>query len=94
MSDISSHYEDDEDDCFIDWTYEVFNDKYIMIKKLGKGSYCSVWLAYNYIDNNFIALKVYNRCDYKRGKKELLVFDKLKSKKICNIVTYNKCYCY
>ena len=92
MSDISSHYEDDEDDCFIDWTYEVFNDKYIMIKKLGKGSYCSVWLAYNYIDNNFIALKVYNRCDYKRGKKELLVFDKLKSKKICNIVTYNKSF--
>jgi serine/threonine protein kinase len=61
-----------------------------MIKKLGKGSYCSVWLAYNYIDNNFFALKVYNRCDYKRGKKELLVFDKLKSNKICNIVTYNK----
>ena len=89
MSDISSQYDDDEDDCFIDWTYEIFNDKYIMIKKLGKGSYCSVWLAYNYIDNNFIALKVYNRCDYKRGKKELLVFDKLKSKKICNIVTYN-----
>jgi serine/threonine-protein kinase SRPK3 len=92
MSEISSQYEDDEDDCFIDWTYEVFNDKYIMIKKLGKGSYCSVWLAYNYIDNNFIALKVYNRCDYKRGKKELLVFDKLKSKKICNIVTYNKSF--
>lgn len=92
MSDISSQYDDDEDDCFIDWTYELFNNKYIMIKKLGKGSYCSVWLAYNYIDNNFIALKVYNRCDYKRGKKELLVFDKLKSKKINNIVTYNKCF--
>ena len=91
-----SYYSDseDEDDCYIDWTYEVFNDKYIMIKKLGKGSYCSVWLAYNFILNCFNAIKVYNRCDYKRGKKELKVFDTIKSKKINNIITYNSCFDY
>lgn len=91
-----SYYSDseDEDDCYIDWTYEVFNDKYIMIKKLGKGSYCSVWLAYNFILNCFYAIKIYNRCDYKRGKKELKVFDILKSKKINNIITYNSCFDY
>jgi serine/threonine protein kinase len=85
---------EDHDDCYIDWTYKVFNDKYIMIKKLGKGSYCSVWLAYNFILNTFFAIKVYNRCDYKRGKKELKVFDKLKSNKINNIITYNYCFDY
>ena len=85
---------EDEDDCYIDWSYEIFNDKYIMIKKLGKGSYCSVWLAYNYISNCFNAIKVYNRCDYNRGKKEIKVFDNLKSKKISNIITYNCLFDY
>ena len=82
------------EDCYIDWTYENINKKYIMIKKLGKGSYCSVWLVYNYTNNNFKALKVYNREDYKRGRKEIRVFDELKEKKINNIVTYNKWFDY
>ncbi len=69
---------EDEDDCYIDWAYEIFNNKYIMIKKLGRGSYCSVWLAYNYVSSSFNAIKVYNRCDYKRGKREIKVFDNLK----------------
>ncbi len=85
---------EDEDDCYIDWSYQIFNNKYIMIKKLGKGSYCSVWLAYNYISSNFNAIKVYNRCDYNRGKKEIKVFDNLKSKKITNIITYNCVFDY
>jgi serine/threonine protein kinase len=98
MSSTSSNSETDYDleedleDCHIDWAYEIFNNKYILIKKLGKGSYCSVWLAYNFNDNYFLALKIYNRCDYDRGKKELSVFDELKCKKINNIVTYNKCF--
>ncbi len=85
---------EDEDDCYIDWAYEIFNNKYIMIKKLGRGSYCSVWLAYNYISSTFNAIKVYNRCDYKRGKREIKVFDNLKSKKISNIITYNCLFDY
>ena len=85
---------EEEDDCFIDWTYELINDKYIMIKKLGKGSYCAVWLVYNYIENVFNALKVYNRCDYKRGKKEIKIFDELRTKKINNVITYNHCFEY
>ncbi len=85
---------EDEDDCYIDWAYEIFNSKYIMIKKLGRGSYCSVWLAYNYVSSSFNAIKVYNRCDYKRGKREIKVFDNLKSKKISNIITYNCLFDY
>jgi serine/threonine protein kinase len=90
--DLEDELDDDYDDCQIDWAYQVFNNKFILIKKLGKGSYCSVWLAYNFNDNYFLALKIYNRCDYDRGKKELSVFDELKCKKISNIVTYNKCF--
>jgi serine/threonine protein kinase len=85
---------EDEEDCYIDWAYEIFYNKYIMIKQLGKGSYCSVWLAYNFSKNCFNAIKVYNRCDYKRGKKEIKIFENIKSKKIDNIVTYNLSFNY
>jgi serine/threonine protein kinase len=88
--DNDSELDDDEEDSYIDWTYEVFSNKYIMLKKLGKGSYCSVWLSYNFIDKYFLALKVYNRSDFERGRNELKVFDELKSKKINNIILYNK----
>jgi len=90
--DNDSDFNDDEEDSYIDWVYEVFNNKYIMIKKLGKGSYCSVWLSYNFIDNYFLALKIYNRSDFERGRNELKVFDDLKCKKIKNIILYNKCF--
>ncbi len=90
QSDNDSEFNDDEEDSYIDWIYEIFNNKYIMIKKLGKGSYCSVWLSYNFIDNYFLALKIYNRSDFERGRNELKVFDDLKCKKIKNIILYNK----
>jgi len=79
---------DNEEDSMIDWTSNVFNDRYIAIKKLGKGSYCSVWLAYDQKLNKMIALKIYNREDYKRAKREIKIFDEIKSKNIMNVITY------
>jgi len=40
-SNSSSEYTDseNEDDSMIDWSLNIFNDRYIIIKKLGKGSY-------------------------------------------------------
>lgn len=93
MSDNSdtdySEYSDNEDDSAIDWSSNIFNDRYIAIKKLGKGSYCSVWLAYDQKINKMIALKIYNREDYKRAKREIKTFDEIKSKNISNVITYN-----
>lgn len=93
MSDNSDTYysdnSDNQDDSMIDWSSNVFNDRYIAIKKLGKGSYCSVWLAYDQKINKMIALKIYNREDYKRAKREIKTFDEIKSKNIMNIITYN-----
>jgi serine/threonine protein kinase len=77
------------EDSMIDWTMNIFNDRYIAIKKLGKGSYCSVWLSYDQKINKMIALKIYNREDYKRAKKEIKIFDEIKSKSITNVITYN-----
>lgn len=88
-SDSYTDYSDNDDDSMIDWTSNIFNDRYIAIKKLGKGSYCSVWLAYDQKLNKMIALKIYNREDYKRAKREIKIFDEIKSKNIDNVITYN-----
>ena len=89
-SNSSSEYTDseNEDDSMIDWSLNIFNDRYIIIKKLGKGSYCSVWLSYDLKANKMIALKIYNREDYKRAKREIKIFDEIKSKNISNVITY------
>jgi serine/threonine protein kinase len=84
----STNNSDNEEDSSIDWTLNIFNDRYIAIKKLGKGSYCSVWLAYNQKLNKMQALKIYNREDYHRAKREIKVFDELKKINIENIITY------
>jgi serine/threonine protein kinase len=91
MTDNSDSYtnsDNNDDDSIIDWTLNIFNDRYIAIKKLGKGSYCSVWLAYDKKINKMIALKIYNREDYKRAKREIKIFDEIKNKNIDNVITY------
>lgn len=51
------------DDRKIDWTGTVMNDKYILIKKLGCGSYASVWLSYDFTKQKYNAIKISNRRD-------------------------------
>ena len=80
--------DENEDDSCIDWSQKIFNDRYIAIIKLGKGSYCAVWLSYDQKLNKMIALKIYNREDYKRAKREIKIFDEIKSKNISNVITY------
>ena len=81
-SNNSSNYDDRD----IDWTYEYINE-YLLLIKLGQGAYCSVWFAFNINTNIYCALKVYCRDDLDRGKREVLVYDKLKN---LNIIKENK----
>ena len=90
----TENYSEDEEDSFIDWTMNIFNDRYIAIKKLGKGSYCSVWLSYDLKINKMIALKIYNREDYRRAKREIKNFDDIKSRSITNVITYKDKFIY
>lgn len=79
---------DYEDDCFIDWTGDIFNNRYIMISKLGHGSFSSVWLSYDHTQNKYVAIKIFNSCDYDDGKKELAIYDEVKKLNIINTMTY------
>ena len=83
-----------DDDCYIDWTGDIFNDDYIMLKKLGKGSYSSVWLSYRFSDNCFFAVKIFNRCDFDDGKKEIDVYNELQKIKSQSLLTIKDSFEY
>jgi serine/threonine-protein kinase SRPK3 len=83
-----------DDDCYIDWTGTIFNNKYIMLKKLGKGSYSSVWLSYDFDENKFFAIKIFNRCDFNDGKREVEVYSELKKLKSKNLMMIQNSFDY
>ena len=81
------------DDRQIDWSYQYINE-YLLINKLGKGAYCSVWFAYNYEKNIYCALKIYSREDLKKGHNEIKVYDNLKNINMNNLVLYKNSFEY
>ena len=70
---------------------EILNNTYITIKKIGYGSFSSVWLVYNYNNNKYYAIKIQNDEDYDEGiieSKYLTKIKKLNSNYISNIIEY------
>lgn len=77
----------------IDWKGYILtgsnNNKYIMIKRLGYGSYASVWMAYKInnikkktLSSNFYAIKIHNTDDVAEGVKEIKMYKKFKELEI------------
>lgn len=73
-------------DEFIDWSYEILQNKYVLIKKLGAGSFCSVWLSYNAENDSYCAIKIINSDDYDYGIEEQYILEKLRDMKIPNTI--------
>lgn len=57
---------------------EVLKNRYMILKKLGHGSFSSVWMAFDNDNNNLVALKIINPDDYKEGILEIEIYNKLK----------------
>lgn len=71
------------DDRKIDWTGKVMNDKYVLIKKIGFGSYATVWLSYDLVKHQYVAIKISNRRDILTAINEVINYktiEELKSK--------------
>lgn len=91
---VPEFLEDDEHN--IDWKgYIVKSNKYryILIKRLGHGSYSSVWLAYRLTNfktarsvNNFFAIKIHNTTDVNAGETELNVGKRLYESGVKNVM--------
>ena len=43
----------------IDLNKQILKSQYAIIKKIGKGSFANVWLAYDILNDNFVAKPIY-----------------------------------
>lgn len=87
---------DDSDDSskYIDWTNIIVKNRYIILNKLGSGSYCSVWSVYDIDTKNMYALKIYNEEDTDDALYEIEVLDIIKKLKLPNSITYIESFKY
>lgn len=60
---------------------DVINNQYMLLYKIGWGSFSSVWLTYDILDDKFYALKIQTPEDYDEGIKELKIYEMIQ--KIC-----------
>ena len=94
LKELSEDYENDEHN--IDWRANIFsskkNYKYIMIKRIGWGSYSSVWLCLkleNKINNSkMYAIKIHNTIDESEGIRELEIYKKFNTLNIPNTMKF------
>ena len=50
-----------------DFQYEVFQNDYLVLYKLGSGAFSTVWLSYKISKNEFYAIKIQNHDSYDEG---------------------------
>ncbi len=97
QSENSSYYgssESDSEDSYVsdssdedyskngdELTGDVINNQYLLLYKIGYGSFSSVWLTYDISDDKFYALKIQTPGDYDEGMKELKIYEMID--KIC-----------
>ena len=86
----SSNTNSSDDSNEIEWNGEVINNRYLILNKLGQGSYCSVWSTYDIETRKLIALKIYNIDDTEDGLHEKNVLDELKKIKLPYSILYDK----
>lgn len=81
MYSYSSSYSTSADDIYdhdhIDFVGHILNHKYIIIHKLGYGTFSTVWLGYNYKNNYFYAIKIQHADDYDGAEDEIQRFTKI-----------------
>jgi len=59
MSDISSNNSDSDSDVEeLDFRGKVLNNRYIIIHKIGDGTFATIWLAYNINNKQYYAIKI------------------------------------
>lgn len=73
--------------CSISLKGIFLNNKYVLIYKIGAGSFSSVWLSVNVFDSKYYAIKIQNTEDYDSGIDEICLLSKF-NKERCNYINY------
>lgn len=88
---------DDEDDVSKDIIYKLYNNRYIAIKYLGKGTFCRTWLMYDINEYKCVAMKMFFPKYYDDSKNELKINKLLTTNeyvvKLIDSFMYNKSNC-
>ena len=50
---------EDESEISKDWAYKWITSRYLIVKYLGRGTFCRTWLVYDINEFKFVALKMY-----------------------------------
>lgn len=74
----------------VEWTCKFLQNKYIVLKKIGFGSYASVWMCYDLNESKYCAIKISNKDEYKTCIKETKVYNQIK-KFNCEYIMDLKC---
>jgi serine/threonine-protein kinase SRPK3 len=85
-----SEYESDTDTIpeEINWSLTIIKNRYIILNKLGSGSYCTVWGIYDVEVKNMFALKIYNEEDTDDAMNEIDILNKIKHFNVPYSVNY------
>lgn len=70
---------EDEVEISKDWVYKWLNSRYLIVKYLGRGTFCRTWLVYDINEYRFVALKMYFPKYYEDSLNELKINKKLTS---------------
>ncbi len=81
---------DDNED---EWIKKTVKNN-IILKKIGKGTYCRVYFVYNIDDMKCYALKIYNEEDNDQAIIEKNIIDKIQKLKIENCIKYYDFFTY
>jgi len=54
---------------------DIINNQYMLLYKIGYGSFSSVWLTYDIIYDKFYAIKIQTPDDYDEGLEELKIYE-------------------
>jgi serine/threonine-protein kinase SRPK3 len=78
----------------INWFLTIVKNRYIILNKLGSGSYCTVWGIYDVDTKNMFALKIYNEEDTDDAMNETNVLDQIKKFNVPYSVNYLESFEY
>jgi serine/threonine-protein kinase SRPK3 len=70
---------DDEFEVSQDIIYKWYNNRYLALKYLGKGTFCRTWLMYDIIEFRFVAMKMFFQKYTEDSQNELKINKLLKS---------------
>jgi serine/threonine protein kinase len=68
---------DNEEDISKGIVGEFFNNRYLCLKYLGRGTFCRTWLVYDFETKNFCAMKILGEKFTEDGESEISIFSKV-----------------